>query len=399
MIIILIHVDPMKYSWLSYFRLLLCSAVLVGVSEVQPSFAQSKPKVVASHSVLCDLTRQVAGDSVDMTCLIEAGEDPHVYNPKPSDRRAIEDADVVLYGGYGFEPSIIKMVEATNTPAPKIALSEVSVTKPLFAEKHDHGDEEHDEHGHDEHGKEKDHKSEGKDHHEDNHGKSKEHDHEDEDHGKAKDHDHGHEKHHKDDHDDHADNEDLEPDPHVWHDPENGIAMVQQIQKQLSKVAPDQANLYRRNANTLNLKLTQLDSWIQRQINSIPEEKRTLITKHDALGYYTRAYGLEEDAALRSFSTETRPSAAQIRSLVQLIKAKGVPTVFFESTSNPRLVETLAREAKVAVSSDPIYADSLGLAGTSASTYQGMLVTNTCVIVEGLGGQCNKAAAQALLPQ
>lgn len=348
MIMIIIHIDPMKYSLLPYFRLLICGAALIGVSEVQPSLAQAKPKVVASHSVLCDLTRQVAGESIDMTCLIEAGQDPHVYNPKPSDRRAIEDADLILYGGYGFEPGIIKMIEATNSPAPKIALSEVSVTKPLFAESHGHGEEEH--------------------HNDHNEGE-------------------------------HSENEELEPDPHVWHDPENGILMVKQIQAKLSQVAPNQANLYRNNAESLNLKLAQLNTWIKGQINSIPEDKRILITKHDALGYYTRAYGLEEDAALKSFSTETRPSASQIRSLAQLVKEKGIPTVFFESSSNPRLVETLAREAKVKVSIDPIYADSLGSEGTPAATYQGMLVTNTCVIVKGLGGQCNKAEAQAFLPQ
>ncbi|WP_261891841.1 metal ABC transporter solute-binding protein, Zn/Mn family [Acaryochloris marina] len=384
----------MKTSVVTFFRLLLCGAVLAGVSEIRPSFAQAKPKVVASHSVLCDLTQQVARNTIDMTCLIEAGEDPHVYNPKPSDRRAIEDADLILYGGYGFEPSIIKMIEATNSSAPKIALSEVSVTKPVLAEKHDHGGEDHDEHEHDDdHGKAKDHDDHGKDHDEhDDHGKDHDEHDDHDDHGK--DHDDHDDKHHKDE----AHKEDLEPDPHVWHDPENGMAMVKQIQKQLSAVVPDQADLYRSNADALTVKLKELDSWIRGQINTIPENKRILITQHDALGYYTKAYGLEEDAALRSFSTETRPSAAQIRSLVQLIKAKGVSTVFFESTSNPRLVKTLAREAKVAVSSDPIYADSLGLEETTASTYQGMLMTNTCVIVEGLGGQCNQAEAQALLP-
>ncbi|MEM9151079.1 MAG: zinc ABC transporter substrate-binding protein, partial [Cyanobacteria bacterium P01_F01_bin.3] len=375
--------------------------------EVQPSFAQSKPKVVASHSVLCDLTRQIAGNRIDMECLIEAGVDPHLYSPKPSDRRAIEDADLVLYGGYDFEPRIIQMIEATNTPAPKIALSEVSVTDPLLAEKHDHGGhddhedhDDHDDHGHDkhhdddhdDHGEEKDHDHDKHDDHDDHDDHSDHDDHDDHDHGKHHDDDH-------DDHDDHASDEDLEPDPHVWHDAENGIAMVQQIQSQLSKIDPAQGGWYRSNANTLEAKLKQLDGWIQTQIDTIPEGNRTLITKHDALGYYTRAYGLEEDAALKSFSTETRPSASQIRSLVQLIKDQGVPTVFFESTSSPRLVRTLGREAKVSVSSDPIYADSLGTEGTPASTYQGMLMTNTCVIVEGLGGQCNPANAQALLPR
>ena len=58
----------------------------------------------------------------------------------------------------------------------------------------------------------------------------------------------------------------------------------------------------------------------------------------------------------------------------------------------------VSRETDIAVSEDPLYADGLGEPETSAASYQGMLVTNTCTIVNGLGGTCDQAAAQALLP-
>ena len=98
------------------------------------------------------------------------------------------------------------------------------------------------------------------------------------------------------------------------------------------------------------------------------------------------AYGLEIEPALDSFSTEVRPSAAAIRELVEVVKETSVPSIFLSNRlANPGLIEAVARETDIAVSEDPIYADSLGEAGTAAASYQGMLVTNTCTIVEGFG--------------
>ncbi len=130
----------------------------------------------------------------------------------------------------------------------------------------------------------------------------------------------------------------------------------------------------------------------------MPASGRTLISTHDALGYYASAYGLEIEAALDSFSTEARPSAADIKGLTEVVEEKGVSSIFVESTSNPGLIEAVSREADIAVSEDPIYADGLAESGTPAASYQGMLMTNTCTIVTGLGGTCDQAAAQALLP-
>ena len=102
--------------------------------------AQNALQVIASYSVLCDITEQLAQNTVDVTCLIGAGQDPHTYSATPADRRAIEEADLVLYGGYEFEPGIVQMIEATDTAAPKVAISEVAVPDPLMGEAHDHGE-------------------------------------------------------------------------------------------------------------------------------------------------------------------------------------------------------------------------------------------------------------------
>ncbi|MEH2382404.1 MAG: zinc ABC transporter substrate-binding protein [Nostoc sp.] len=91
---------------------------------------ENLPQVVATTSVLCDLTRQVAGNTVNLTCLISPTADPQFYKPKPEDRKAIEQANLILYTGYNFEPNLIKLIKATKNTAPKIAVGQLAVSKP-----------------------------------------------------------------------------------------------------------------------------------------------------------------------------------------------------------------------------------------------------------------------------
>ncbi|MGA7937641.1 MAG: zinc ABC transporter substrate-binding protein, partial [Kovacikia sp.] len=89
-----------------------------------------RPLVVATNTVVCDLTRQIAADTVNLNCLVAPGQDPHGYAPKPDDRKAIEQAKLILYGGYDFEPELIKLIESTSNPASKVAVDELAVPNP-----------------------------------------------------------------------------------------------------------------------------------------------------------------------------------------------------------------------------------------------------------------------------
>ncbi|MEH2306073.1 metal ABC transporter solute-binding protein, Zn/Mn family [Nostoc sp.] len=91
---------------------------------------ENLPQVVATTSVLCDLTKQVAGNTVNLTCLIDPSADPHTYKPKPEDRRAIEQANLILYSGYNLEPNLIKLIKATKNTVPRIAVGQLAVSKP-----------------------------------------------------------------------------------------------------------------------------------------------------------------------------------------------------------------------------------------------------------------------------
>ena len=288
-------------------------------------------KVVATSSVLCDLTKTIAATTIDLTCLVKAGTDPHVHEPTPADRKAIEDAQLVLYSGYDFEPSLIKLIKASSNRATKVAVGEVAVPKPLMGE-HEHG------HGEEHTGGEKQAEAE-------------------------------------------------EPNPHIWHDAKNGLLMVKVIQDNLAKAAPENTELYAKNAQALSAELTQIDSWIKSQIATIPATSRKLVTTHDALGYYSAAYSIPVEGALQGISTEEKATAARVRELTEEIKADRVPTIFAEVSANPNLIKTVAKEANVKLSERELFADGLGAAGTEGDTYPKMLIANTKAIVEGLGGQ------------
>lgn len=286
------------------------------VSSSQERVQNKRPLVVATNSVTCGLTREIAGDTIDLKCLISPGADPHLYQPKPEDRKAIEQAGLILYGGYDFEPGLIKLIKATSNPAPKVATHEIAVPKPQEFEE----------------------------------------------------------------------NGQTVIDPHVWHNAQNGMGIVDTISDSLEKVSPNNAAQYTSNAKKLTSQISQIDTWIKSQIKTIPASQRKLITTHDAMGYYSKAYGIPIEGALEGISTEEAPTAARVRELVKDIKRSRVPTIFAETTINPRLIQTVAREAKVKVSERELYADTLGEKGTEGETYQKMMIANTRTIVEGLGG-------------
>jgi manganese/iron transport system substrate-binding protein len=335
--------------WGSLLSALAVSVLSACASSAPSQTSQTNPadsvdatpgnlKVVATSSVLCDLTKTIAATTVDLTCLVKAGTDPHAYEPTPEARRAIEDAQIVLYSGYDFESSLIKLITAASTPGMKVAVGEVAVPQPLMGG-HGHG------HGHEEHAGEE--KSAGA-----------------EPHGEGE-----------------------EPDPHVWHDAQNGIQMVEVIRDSLAKAAPANADLYAQNAQALTAELTQIDGWIKSQIATIPADFRKLVTTHEALGYYAEAYGIAVEGALQGLSTDEKPTAARVKELTEEIKADRVPTIFAEITESTQLLETVAKEANVKISEQELFADGLGEAGSAGDTYSKMLVANTKAIVEGLGGQ------------
>ncbi len=279
------------------------------------SSAGEKPRVVATSTILDNLTEQVAGDEVELTGILKPGADPHVYEPVPSDSLALERANLIFYNGYNLEPGLIKLMKAAGVKARQVPVGEVA--RSLQMQK----------------------------------------------------------------------NDEKVPDPHVWGDVENVIQMVKVIRDELSALSPEDLEEFSENAARLTDELAQLDAWIGQQVATIPADKRRLVTTHDAFQYYARAYGLEVVGTLIGISTEEQPSAQTVQKLVKAIQATGVPAIFAETTINPALISTVAREAKVKLAPQQLYSDSIGAPGSAGDSYIKMMVANTRAIVEALGGK------------
>lgn len=179
----------------------------------------------------------------------------------------------------------------------------------------------------------------------------------------------------------------IVPDPHIWGSAENAISMVNAIRDSLIDLSPEDKEKFTKNAAKLTKELEQLNIWIKQQIQTIPPEKRRLITTHDAFQYYANTYGMEIVGTLIGISTEEQPSAQTVKQLVDTIKKIGVPAIFAETTINPALIQTVAQEAGVKLSPNPLYSDSIGAKGSDGDTYIKMMAANTRSIVEALGGK------------
>ncbi|WP_414551490.1 metal ABC transporter substrate-binding protein [Anabaena sp. CCY 0017] len=177
------------------------------------------------------------------------------------------------------------------------------------------------------------------------------------------------------------------PDPHVWGSAENAIAMTNVIRDELIKLSPPDEAEFTQRASQLTQELQQLHNWINQQIQTIPTDKRQLVTTHDAFQYYGNAYGMAIAGTLIGISTEEQPSAQTVTRLVESIKKNSVPAIFAETTINPALITTVAQEAGVKLAPRELYADSIGEKGSEADSYIKMMEANTRTIVEALGGK------------
>ncbi|MEA5551072.1 metal ABC transporter substrate-binding protein [Anabaena cylindrica UHCC 0172] len=179
----------------------------------------------------------------------------------------------------------------------------------------------------------------------------------------------------------------IVPDPHVWGSGENAILMVAAIRDGLIELSPEDKDKFTQKAAQLTDELQQLNIWIKQQIQTIPPEKRKLITTHDAFQYYGNAYGMEIAGTLIGISTEEQPSAQTVKNLVDSVKKIGVPAIFAETTINPALIKTVAEEAGIKLAPQQLYSDSVGTKGSDGDTYIKMMAANTRAIVTALGGK------------
>lgn len=176
-------------------------------------------------------------------------------------------------------------------------------------------------------------------------------------------------------------------DPHIWFDPERWVVAGEAIAAELSELDPEGADSYAANLAAFRDTLDELDADVQRQISSIPEKRRVLVTSHDAFRYYGDAFGMEV-VSIQGISTQSEATTADIERVTDAIVERELPTVFVESSVSRQTIDAVvdaARERGQQVNVGPeLYSDAAGQAGTEEGTYPGMVRANTADLVKGL---------------
>jgi ABC-type Zn uptake system ZnuABC Zn-binding protein ZnuA len=283
--------------------------------------ARERPLVVVTTTQLGDIVRQVAGEDARIHQLLKANSDPHEYEPRPADVQATAGARLVIESGNELDHWMGDVVKQAGGDPAELTIAPDHTPSKLAGEP-----EEGEEHA------------------------------------------------------------DSEFDPHWWHDPRNVEAAVGAIRDELSRVAPGNADAYRAGADAYLAKVKALDTGIQACMDQVPAAERKLVTSHDAFNYFTKRYGITVvGAVIPSQSTQAQPSAGEVAKLAAVVRREHVKAVFPESSINPDLAKTLARETGAKADS-VLYGDTLGPEGSAGDTYLKMEAANADAMVKGFTG-------------
>jgi ABC-type Zn uptake system ZnuABC Zn-binding protein ZnuA len=265
-------------------------------------------RVVATTTQLGDWARAVGGPRASVHTILRAETDPHDYEPRPSDARALAEADVVLRSGGEVDEWLADLVDEAGGEA-----RVVDVAEEIGAQGED---------------------------------------------------------------------------PHWWQDPRNAEEAVAAVRDALTEADAGGRAAFATAAARYTTRLRALDRAIARCYDRVAPGKRTLVTSHDAFGWFARRYDVNVlGSIVPSRSTAAQPSAGDVERLVRRIRDAGVTTIFPEAALDQRLEEAVARDAGAEVG-PALYADALGPAGSAGETYLGALAHDAAAIAAGFGARC-----------
>ncbi|WP_075504171.1 zinc ABC transporter substrate-binding protein [Candidatus Pelagibacter communis] len=319
--------------------------------------ANAEIKVVASIKPIHSLASYLMDGIAKPDLIVDGYASPHGFAMKPSHAKMLQNADLIFWVGEDLESFLEKPLSSIAKKAEKIELMETKGLQVLkFRERNIFDEHDHDDHGHDDHGKKEDdhddhgHDDHGKkedDHDHDDHGK-KEDDHDHDDHGKKED-DHDHDDHGKkeDDHDDHGhDDHDGhahgEFDPHIWLDPINAKAMLNEMAEHLIENDPKNEAKYKSNLAKALQEIDKLTIDVMTDLSSSVAS----IVFHDAYQYFEKRFNVNILGAF-TVNTDVMPGAEQLAEIREIIEHDKVACVFSEPQFNPDIIKAVAKDMNI----------------------------------------------------
>jgi zinc/manganese transport system substrate-binding protein len=305
---------------------LIAALMSLCLALTAPALADDRLKVVATFSILGDLTGKIGGDAIDLTTLVGPDVDAHAFDPTAEAQRAVVGADILVANGLGFEPWLARLVEAAAFKG--VLVEATKGIEPLAS-----GEAAHEEH-------------EGE-------AAEAEHDHE---HGEA--------------------------DPHAFQDPKLVLTYIDNIAAALAAAAPAEAAVFQRNAEALKAQFRDLDADLMATLGALPAERKRILTSHDAFRYFGHAYGIDF-VGVQGVSTDAEPSAQDLKLIVEQIRAGNIKAVFVENMNDPRFIETLAEDTGLTVGGD-LFSDALSKPSGPAGDLLALFRHNQKELLEAL---------------
>ena len=315
------------------------------VSEEAPAETRT---IVATTTILGSVAQQIAqcAGNTEVEVLMPLGVDPHDYQPSSAQLAAVADAGFVVANGLFLEESLVEPLEDLEAGGGTV-FRMATLINPLPFGAHDSAEDNSAEKSDDSH----DH---GNDHGDD-HGDEQAEDH---------DHDHG------------------SDDPHFWMDMNRVATGTEALGEELgAQYGPEFSVCGEQVADAIRSAEQEMIDIL----DAIPEERRILVTDHDALGYFADRYGFDvAGVVIPGGSTLAEASSQDLAELVERIEALGLKAMFGNFHAPSDLLEAVAEESG-GIDVVPLYIGSIGQPGSEQESYQEMMLYDARQIAQALG--------------
>lgn len=252
--------------------------------------ALAEPKVVTTIRPLYALTAAVMGGTTTPTLLVKGGHSPHNYSLRPSEAKALAEADLIVWIGPELESFLVKPL--ANLAAEARQLELLQQPELIRLPQRSGGTWS----GHDHHLETTEHEDEK------------------------------------------SETVAGSYNPHLWLDPQNAIQIVDLLAEELADLDPSNSTIYHNNSLTLKKRLQHLDRELTQSLKSISD--LPYLVFHDAYPYFEKRYNLNPIGAI-SVSPERRTGAKRVAGIRKEINTSGARCVFAEPQFKPQLIKTL----------------------------------------------------------
>ncbi|MEW9673264.1 metal ABC transporter substrate-binding protein [Ammoniphilus sp. 3BR4] len=292
--------------------------------EISASKQNEKLEVYTSFYPLYDFAVKIGGERAHVENLVPPGAEPHDFEPTAKDVIKLNEGDIFIYNGSGFEAWADKVLQSIDNS--KMVIVNASEHTALLTREQTGAEEDHHDHGTETEPKEEGHADE-------------EHGHE----GEHKEGEHASENSSEGEHkeDEHGLEEEGINDPHIWLDPVRAKDIATAIKDSLIQADPAGKETYEKNYSNLISQLDQLDKEFQSVVQTA--QRKEIMVSHAAYGYLVNRYGLKQ-MAISGLTPSDEPTQKELQEIITFAKENNVKYILFETLVTGKVAEMVRKE-------------------------------------------------------